>query len=488
MVVKYSTNYIKRIDVKDVFIATVVSLVIIVLSLLTKSFWGDEIFSINFSPQSFNDLFKTVATDYHPPFYFILLKIWIGIFGESEIPLRVFQALQGILLILSSLVLFRKLFPDYMYHPLWVLWILSSELWLFMPMLRYYTLAAILVIVSSYMFLCWLENANLRTSTLLLTSYIFLLYTDYPSSIVILLHLIYLFFVKRQLVLRLVSMDIISAVFFTPWVFITIKQVYKLVESQRVADLNLSLGSIPLKIAYSIYAFFFGETVYPFEIITIGALLIIVTVFIVSYKNLKLILRDRYAWFVLGLLITGILFTSLVTTFISKHTSFIYTPSRTFFCLAFFYLLLASVYSSILNKSLRFLFLGSILVVNIYGIINWTMGRHFIMPVYATPWKGVLRELEGRKEKILVDESLCYNYYRKILNGTYPDPINPLTVGELYAFLDKPKIYVIMMGRESTEPEIRGEVIKYIQNNGKKFTSANICRLMRHTENLKPEF
>jgi uncharacterized membrane protein len=63
------------------------------LSIITKNFWGDEVWSINASHNTLLKTFEIVAKDIHPPLYFLLLSVWTSIFGISEISLRVFQGI-----------------------------------------------------------------------------------------------------------------------------------------------------------------------------------------------------------------------------------------------------------------------------------------------------------------------------------------------------------------------------------------------------------
>lgn len=336
-------SHFKKTDL--IFIAFT-PLIVTFFSYQTKSFWGDEILSIRFAAQDFSGFIKSLSADYHPPLYFLLLKFWINIFGQHEIMLRVFQGLQGAIFVALSLILFRRLFTYHRYHPFWFLLITSSEVWLFMPMLRYYIFAACLVMISSIFFFNWIENPNRKNSLLLIISYICLLYTDYPASIVILIHGFFIILNVKNLIRKLFLVYAAAMVLFLPWLVITVKQIGTLIGSDQVADLNTSFKAIFIKTAYSLYAFLLGETIYPFEIIAIVILVLITVVFVTNFPQ-KNFFSSTAVVYSISILIGGILFTSVVTTFISKHTSFIYTPSRTLFALPFFFLLLGLFYTNI---------------------------------------------------------------------------------------------------------------------------------------------
>ncbi len=141
--------------------------------------------------------------------------------------------------------------------------------------------------------------------------------------------------------------------------------------------------------------------------------------------------KNENLFYAILLITAGIVFTSFVTTYIAARTSFIYTPSRTLFALPFVFLIGGMIYSSISSRWIRFIFFGVILAVNLMGDIHWIENSHFIMPVYASPWKSVVHDLQGTKGIIISDESLCYDYYRRQSEGIYPLLLKPKTVDDL---------------------------------------------------------
>ena len=462
-----------RFLILDAFLFVAVPAIVTLISYYTKSFWGDEILSISFAVRPGWETFAALAGDYHPPLYFLLLKLWVAFFGTGEFGLRCFQTVQGILLLWVSLKLFRKIFPDRRYHPFWLLLIVSSELWLFMPMLRYYTLAASLAMISTNLLWNWKKEPSFDNTLFLILSYIALLYTDYPTSVVIAFHFGYILFTKRSLAPLLFMSDVIAVVAFLPWMVITIGQIGGLRALGHAADLNASPFAMLVKCGYSAYAFLLGETVYPFEsIAVIFAALLVGIVLVGAWRNS--IFKGGQLWFHGGLAISGILFTSVITTYISTHTSFIYTPSRTFFGLGFLYAALGVFHDSLKTSRLKYLLIGIFAVVIGYGDYNLAMNRHFLMPVYATPWKEVLRDLRDEDGMIFADEGLCYDYYQNHLGGAYPvlqrfssaRDLSDKVTERLAEHPEGVSVYVIIQGRESTESEISLDLITYLQGNG----------------------
>lgn len=455
---------------QDILLAGMISIVITVVSLVTKSFWGDEIFSLEFASASGLTFIDMLAADYHPPLYFLLLKLWVNVWGDSEIALRAFQGVQVFFLLLFSLLLFRRFFPKTRYHTAWVILAFSSELWLFAPMLRYYTLAAVLVVASSLLVLEWLSSGRRSQAILLAVTYTALLYTDYPASVVIVLHLLYTSMQERRRVLAHLGISAAAGVFFLPWAIILLGQLRALVSSPQVADLNSSVFAIAIKIAYCSYAFLFGETVFPFELAVIAAI-VFATVGVVI--GLPITIRDRRLLLFAGsVIVGGVITTALITTFLSTHTSFIYSPARTFFALPFVFLILGGILQGMRRPAGGYIVLAMLLLINLYGTVNWALGRNFLMPVYAAPWKEVIREVQGTPGLILVDESSCYEYYRERSHSVFPRRIAPESIQELNDEIQAQgqgrdtEVAIILTGRESTQPEIPEIIIEHLKLHG----------------------
>jgi len=462
------------LNIVDLVIASTVSIGIVILSFYTKSFWFDELCSIQFSAQDIKSVVESVsAFELHPPLYFLLLKCWISLCGTSEFILRIFQGLQGFMFIILSLFLFRKMLPNSRYHVFWLLLITSSEFFLFMPMLRYYTLAATFAILSTLLFFRWLEINNWKWSCLLGFSYLLIIYTDYPSSIIILYHLLYVLFKNRSIFCRLILIDSIVMIMFLPWMGSTVNQIRGLPNLfPTIAYLNESPVAIPLKFAYSIYVCILGEMIYPFEIVAIIVILGLI-ISVLAGAPIKKWWKQNVTIYSFGLVIIGVIFTSFIATLIARHLSFFAISSKTFFVLPFLMLFFGVIYTTIKRPFFKYVLLASFALANIYGINNWLMNRHFLMATYAVPWKEVIRDLNGKDGIILCDESIHYDYYSKQTEGVYPELINPISVNDLSITIQERLIkkrhltvFLILIGRDTSICTIEGEIVDYIQKTG----------------------
>src|SRR3954454_14824338 len=89
---------------------------VLVLVFTAARLWGladycldcDEIWSLTFARQSWGGLFAAVAEDVsHPPLFYLLLKGWIALGGESLVWLRLFPAVTAVACVVP-LVLFCR--------------------------------------------------------------------------------------------------------------------------------------------------------------------------------------------------------------------------------------------------------------------------------------------------------------------------------------------------------------------------------------------
>ncbi len=63
----------------------------------TASLWFDEAFAVFTARLSLEELLATVASDVHPPLYFVSLHFWQKAIGESEFAVRWFSGLCSLL-------------------------------------------------------------------------------------------------------------------------------------------------------------------------------------------------------------------------------------------------------------------------------------------------------------------------------------------------------------------------------------------------------
>ena len=64
--------------------------------LSAPSLWHDESFSWSMVRYPYSEVFRRTASDVHPPLYYLILKSWIGLFGDSVFAMRSLSAVLGL--------------------------------------------------------------------------------------------------------------------------------------------------------------------------------------------------------------------------------------------------------------------------------------------------------------------------------------------------------------------------------------------------------
>lgn len=75
-----------------------------------QSLWNDEGNSLRLAQRPVGDLIEAAGRDIHPPGYYLVLKGWIDLAGDSEFSLRALSAFEGVLAVAVTIALGRVLF------------------------------------------------------------------------------------------------------------------------------------------------------------------------------------------------------------------------------------------------------------------------------------------------------------------------------------------------------------------------------------------
>lgn len=126
------------------------------------SIWFDEAFSTYITQFNFWDIARYTASDVHPPFYYWLLKVWSDVFGTTDLAYRSLSIVFGAGAITGAFFLTRKLFGRKVGWLALLFLALSPMLIRYSDEARMYTLATLLVISATYVFLKARESKQRR--------------------------------------------------------------------------------------------------------------------------------------------------------------------------------------------------------------------------------------------------------------------------------------------------------------------------------------
>lgn len=119
---------------------------------LIQSIWRDEAFSYFMARDDFLQVIRYTATDFNPPLYYLLLHVWIGIVGKSDIWLRLLSLFFHLATVFLSFQFAKKLFSHRFSFFVAACMFLNPMLLYFAFEIRMYSLYAFLALGSLYFF------------------------------------------------------------------------------------------------------------------------------------------------------------------------------------------------------------------------------------------------------------------------------------------------------------------------------------------------
>jgi hypothetical protein len=181
---------------------------------------GDEIFSVQLARDNWRDLFAAAVQDaIHPPLLYVLLKLWIGIGGESLLWLRLFPVAASVLCLFPVFALYRdlKISPAARNLAIAIVAVHPYAMY-YSQHLRMYCLLTLAALLSAWRFERYLDRTSVRSLALLSAANLLLGYTQYYGWCVVLLEFVYLLWKSRArnaIAFLLATLPV--AMLFAPW-------------------------------------------------------------------------------------------------------------------------------------------------------------------------------------------------------------------------------------------------------------------------------
>lgn len=177
---------------KLIWLILLLGLVVRLLS-LNQSLWLDETISfLAIRNHSFFGLLSEFPKyDFHPPTYYLLLKLWAQVFGTSEVSLRIPSLIAAVLSIYILYVLGRRLVSG-KFGLLAALFLALNPLHIYYSQeVRMYPLSSAVVLLNLYFFTIFIKG-NLKAMLGLALSNLGVISLDYINFFIFLPELIYL--------------------------------------------------------------------------------------------------------------------------------------------------------------------------------------------------------------------------------------------------------------------------------------------------------
>ena len=188
--------------------------------LTASCLWFDEIFSVHATRYGWKQMFQFVAADLiHPPLFYVLLKIWIAIGGESLLWLRLLPVLLSVVAVVPIVLLCRALKLTNL-QTLIALALLAVNGYLikYAQEVRMYSLLFLLSCTSLWLFVKFTAATKLRWIWVALTIVnLLLVYSHYYGWILVIVELLSLIVWWRERVRKFIWIVFVLIASYLPW-------------------------------------------------------------------------------------------------------------------------------------------------------------------------------------------------------------------------------------------------------------------------------
>jgi len=227
-----------------IFLSLVIVLFIVtrLWHLTSSCLWFDEIFSVHAAEHPWASLLQFVAADLvHPPLFYILLKIWIGIGGESLVWLRLFPAIACIAAIVPIMLMARELKLSAAETTLALLLLaVNGYLIKYAQEVRMYSLLFFLSACSLWLFVACVRRQRLSHGMVVALTAVNLpmIYSHYYGWLVVALELALAVWINRAFAKKLSLSFLVLLLSYVPWIVL-------LWRAFAVQRMNQNVGWIP---------------------------------------------------------------------------------------------------------------------------------------------------------------------------------------------------------------------------------------------------
>jgi uncharacterized membrane protein len=185
--------------------------------------WFDEIFGVHAAEHTWGGMWWFVAQDLiHPPLFYALLKVWIGIGGDGLLWLRLFPVLFSVLALIPFLYLCREIKLTTAATALALAFIaFNGSLIKYAQEVRMYSLLLCLSLFSIWLFARFFYRG--KNIWILTIVNILIVHTHYFGWLVVLSEVIVIAVLQRIKIRHVLIMAGITAVAFVPWLVAVIR-------------------------------------------------------------------------------------------------------------------------------------------------------------------------------------------------------------------------------------------------------------------------
>jgi hypothetical protein len=257
--------------------------------------WFDEIFSVHAAVHPWNEILSFVALDLvHPPLFYLLLKLWIGVGGESIFWLRAFSVLFSAISIFPLIAFQRELKLNRSIQAISLcLLLVNGSLLKYSQEVRMYSLLMCLALFSMWLFARYFIKGKSLIPLIIVN--VLLLYTHYFGWCIIMTEIAAVVIFQRIKWRPMLVMFAVAVVSFAPWMFSVYQASHQSEGLKQNIGWTLRPGIIDIvKFILSLIEPFYypPSTIDPFSVYRISIPLILISVIVLVIYTVDWKLRS----------------------------------------------------------------------------------------------------------------------------------------------------------------------------------------------------
>lgn len=169
-----------------------VAVVLRLYKLTASAIWHDEGYTMWLIKYNFAEIVERTARDVHPPFYYLISKIWVTLFGNSVFSIRFFSLLFSVGIVYLIYHIIKEIWSEKAAFWASMLVALSPFMVRFGQEARMYGVVAFFTTLATYFFVKYLKGKDTKWLWYYVPAMIAAMYTQYYSFFVIISHWIIL--------------------------------------------------------------------------------------------------------------------------------------------------------------------------------------------------------------------------------------------------------------------------------------------------------
>ena len=395
-------------------------------NLTASCLWFDEIFSVHAAEQSWRAILHFVALDLiHPPLFYIVLKVWIAIGGESLFWLRLLPVIFSVLAIVPFSKLCRELGFGFWTSTLAMFLVsVNGSLIKYAQEVRMYSMLMCVSLMSIWLFMRYFQKGKGMIALTLIN--LVLAYTHYFGWLVIISEVTAILALQRIKWRPVLGMLSITAVGFLPWIIAV------LFAANSGSQLSQNIGWVQRPAVFSLaqLALNFVEPFYypstsidplSFYIISVPLLLISLAALAIHFSDMKRFGRTvSTSSYLLAIFIVLPIFCAFVASWIlpdsiwgTRHLIVVFAPVS---------ILIAS---SIMNVNDRKVMIGAVTLIMLFSSYALVLYGQRSQPAYIwCAWDELAQQwqskpfIEPGSTKLYVFEDLvAYHFWFEFRNN-----------------------------------------------------------------------